>query len=76
LLRVALNAGDKGVREGVGLGALVNGLDDDDLKRESVSGMFGGACADCGSMVEDVCVLMIDVPYRILALSVCMCDAL
>jgi len=31
LLRVTLNTGDKGVRERVGLGALVNGLDDDDL---------------------------------------------
>jgi hypothetical protein len=50
-LWVTLNAGDKGVREGVGLGALVNGLDDDDLKRKSVSGMFGGACADCGSTI-------------------------
>jgi len=64
LLRVALNAGDKGVRERVGLGALVNGLDDDDLKRQSVSGMFGGACADCvrfdGRSV--FCVFMFDVP--------------
>ena len=62
MLRVTLNAGDKGVREGVGLGALVNGLDDDDLKRDSVSGMFGVACTDRGSTVGGVCVLMIEVP--------------
>lgn len=55
MLRVTLNAGDKGVRERVGLGALVNGLDDDDLKGESVSGMFGGVCAACDSMVGGVC---------------------
>lgn len=55
MLRVALNAGDEGVREGVGLGTLVNGLDDDDLKRDCVSGMFGGVYANCGSTVGGGC---------------------
>lgn len=43
LLRVALNAGDEGVREGVRLGALVDGLDDDDLRRDRVSAMFASS---------------------------------
>jgi len=77
LLRVALNAGDKGVREGVGLGALVNGLDDDDLKRQSVSGMFGGACADCGSRVGSYFAFSCLTSHNIiLALSVCKYGAL